>query len=142
VTPKSATGGIHRLLPALLLSHAVITAAAGVVLVAAPAAIPAAAGIMLPAPAYLLSYLLAAAEFAFAFLSFWGARTRHAPTLRAIVLAIIVLHAASALLELLAIAQGTAFVLGANVVVRVIVIALFVRAIPATGDQPSAVRAA
>ena len=58
----------------VLLAHAAITAAAGAVLVLRPAAIPATVGIQLSPQAYLLSYLLAAAEFGFAALSLLGAR--------------------------------------------------------------------
>jgi len=49
--------------------HALVTAAAGIVLVAAPAAIPGTVGIRLETGAELLCYLLAGAEFGFAALS-------------------------------------------------------------------------
>ena len=56
----------------LLIIHAVATFAAGAVLVVAPAAIPRVVGIQVGTDAYLICYLLAAAEFGLAVLS-WGA---------------------------------------------------------------------
>jgi hypothetical protein len=56
----------------LLGMRAALTFAAGVVLVIAPALIPGAVGIHFEPPAYLLCYLLAAAEFSLAVLSWAG----------------------------------------------------------------------
>src|SRR5262245_16022779 len=82
--------------------HAIFTFAAGVVLVAAPSAIPGTIGIQIEPEAYLLCHLLAAAEFGVSALS-WGARAvTDAGALRVIVIACIVLHAASGLLEVYA----------------------------------------
>jgi hypothetical protein len=53
--------------------HATLTVAAGIVLVIAPAAIPHAVGIIVTPPAFLLCYLLAAAELCIGLIS-WGAR--------------------------------------------------------------------
>jgi hypothetical protein len=53
--------------------HAILTLAAGIVLVAAPGAIPGAVGVQIERGAYRLCYLLAASEFGIAALS-WGAR--------------------------------------------------------------------
>lgn len=83
------------MLPILFTVHAIITFAAGAVLVAWPGAIPRMVGIQIEPNAYLLCYLLAAMEFGVAALS-WGARTiTDAKALRVIVIAFIVLHAAS-----------------------------------------------
>jgi hypothetical protein len=113
-------------LRALFGIHAVVTFAAGVVLVVAPAAIPNTVGIHVEPSAYLLCYLLAAAEFGFSALS-WAARTiTDASALRVIVMACIVLHAASGVLEIYALAEGLNAAICVNVAVRAVIIALFI----------------
>lgn len=109
----------------LLFAHAFVTLAAGVVLVVAPGAIPATIGVTVTSGAFVLCYFLAGAEFSIAFLSYLGARANSAETIRAIVQGIIVLHASTAALEIYAIARGISPALWANVVVRIIVIAIF-----------------
>ncbi|HJZ55736.1 MAG TPA: hypothetical protein VKE74_12280 [Gemmataceae bacterium] len=105
--------------------HSLLTFAAGVVLVAAPEAIPRAVGIQIEPKAYLLCYLLAAAEFAVSALS-WGARTiTDAKALRVVVTACIVLHAASGLLEVYAFAAGLSGAVLGNVALRALVVVLF-----------------
>jgi hypothetical protein len=105
--------------------HAILTFAAGVVLVAAPGAIPGTVGMHIEPGAYLLCYLLAAAEFSVSALS-WGARTiTDARALRVIVIAFIVLHAASGLLEVYAFAGGLSGVIWGNVALRALTVALF-----------------
>jgi hypothetical protein len=59
--------------PILFTIRAILTFAAGVVLVAWPGAIPSTVGIQIEANAYLMCHLLAAMEFSVASLS-WGAR--------------------------------------------------------------------
>jgi hypothetical protein len=105
--------------------HALVTAAAGSVLVVAPAAIPSVVGIRLQDAADLLCYLLAGAEFGFAALSWHGAAAREPRTVRAVVLACLVLHATSLALEVLALARGADARLWYNVAARVAIIAAF-----------------
>jgi hypothetical protein len=106
--------------------HAVLTLAAGVVLVVAPGAIPATVGIRIEPEGYLLCYLLAAAEFGVSALS-WGARTiTDASALRVVVIACIVLHASSGLLEVYAFAAGGRGAILGNVAFRALAVALFV----------------
>jgi multisubunit Na+/H+ antiporter MnhC subunit len=57
------------ILRVLLVVHAVITFAAGVVLVVVPAAIPNVIGIQLASDSFIICYLLAAAEVGIAYLS-------------------------------------------------------------------------
>lgn len=114
-----------RALRLLLLAHAVVTGAAGIVLVVAPGLVPGAVGIALPPSAYLLAYLLAGAEFGFAALSFLARRLTDVAALRAVVLACVVFHAASAALEAIVLARDANLILVANIVARLIVIALF-----------------
>jgi hypothetical protein len=90
----------------LLGMHAAVTFAAGIVLVAVPAAIPRTVGIRTDPSAYLLCYLLAGAEFSLAMLS-WAARTiTDKKALYVIVTSLIVLHATSGLLEIRAFSAG------------------------------------
>jgi hypothetical protein len=106
--------------------HAVFTFAAGVMLVIAPASIPGIMGIHLATDAYLLCYLLAAAEFGLAVLS-WGAATiTDDRALRVIVIGFVVFHATSGLLEIVAFAHGLPRAIWANIALRVIVVVLFV----------------
>jgi hypothetical protein len=105
--------------------HAILTFAAGVVLVVAPSAIPGMVGIHIEPGAYLLCYLLAAAEFGVSALS-WGARSvTDVRALRVIVIAFIVLHSASGLLEIYAFACGLTRAIWGNIALRVIAVALF-----------------
>lgn len=110
----------------LLIIHAVIAFAASVVLVIAPEAIPSVIGIHLAPGTFVICYLLAAAEFSIAFLSFYAARSDDAGSVRLAVRTIIVFHVATAVLEIYALTQGVDVTLWGNVALRVIVIALFV----------------
>jgi hypothetical protein len=105
--------------------HATLTVAAGIVLVIAPAAIPNAVGIIVTPPAFLLCYLLAAAELCIGLIS-WGARKltdTHA--IRLIATSFIVFHGASALLEIRAFMAGVSSAIWANVVVRFVAVVVF-----------------
>jgi len=109
----------------LFVLHAVLTFAAAFVLAFAPDAIPQTVGISLPPSAFLVAYLLAAAELAMAVLS-WGARNiTDVNAVRVIVSSLITLHAASALLEVRAFLAGVSSVILANVAVRVTAIVVF-----------------
>jgi len=109
----------------LFIAHGVITAAAGIALIAAPALIPSAVSITLPASAHLLPYLLGAAELGVAVLSLGASRLTDATAIRLIAIAFAVLHAASAAVEVLALVQGADPFLWGNVALRVIVAAAF-----------------
>ena len=109
----------------LMVFHAVITFAAAVVLIVAPALIPSAVGINLESGAYLICYLLAAAELSIAFLSWSGRTVSDVRALRVIVISFIVFHAASGVLEIYALTKGVSAFVWGNVAVRVIVVVLF-----------------
>lgn len=110
----------------LLLIHGFILLAAGVVLVVAPEAVPRAVDMPLSREQYLLCYFLAAGELAMAYLSFAGSRLRDNGTLRLIAQTMIMFHGATALLELLAFAQGNVGAkIFANVALRLIIMLLF-----------------
>src|SRR5579863_6369434 len=114
-------------LRALLLVHGLITLAAAIVLVVVPGLIPALAGIELPADAYLLAYLLGAAQLAIAVLSLGGSRLGDLAALRLIAISCVALHAASAALILYAIhGQPVNRILVLNVIARCVIIVLFI----------------
>jgi hypothetical protein len=109
----------------ILTVHAIITFAATIVLIFAPPAIPMTVGISIAPPAYLLCYLLAAAELCIGVVS-WGARNlTDAKALRLVVASFIVFHGASAILELWALIGGLNARILANVVFRVVAVTLF-----------------
>jgi hypothetical protein len=109
----------------LFIVHGLVTAAAGVVLIAAPALIPSAVSIALPPAANLLPYLLGAVELGVAVLSIGASRLRDTAAIRLIAIAFAVVHGVSALVELLALVQGADPLLWGNVAVRVIATVLF-----------------
>ena len=80
--------------------HGLITLAGGFVLVVFPAAIPSMVGITITRPDYLLIYLVAAAELAVAVLSFGAIRITDRAALGLIVTTLVVLHAASGVLDI------------------------------------------
>jgi hypothetical protein len=108
-----------------LLIHAIITFAAGIILVVSPATIPGAVGIQLDAQQYLLAYLLAGAEFGFAALSFAARGLRDRKALDITIVACVIFHASTAALEGLAFLQGTDAKILGNVVFRLCVVAGF-----------------
>jgi hypothetical protein len=109
----------------LLTLHALVTFAAGVVLIAAPDLIPGAVGAHVPSDAYLVCYLLGAAELAVAFLSFAGRNLRQPEAVRLVIGTMIVFHGCTAAVEVYAFARGVHAGIWANVAVRGVVIALF-----------------
>lgn len=116
----------NRFLYWLLVIHAVITFAAGIVLIVAPGAIPSTVDIDVPQKANLLAYFLGAAEIAIAFLSFGTRKIKDATALSLIIWTFIVFHLATALVELYDMAlNGYSPVLLMNVFVRIGVVILF-----------------
>lgn len=109
----------------LLVVHAILTFAAGIVLIAAPDLIPGAVGIHIEPSANLICYLLAAAELCITVLSWGGRRLSDAKALRVIVWAFLIFHASSGVLEIYAFAGGLSAAIWGNVAVRAVVIFLF-----------------
>ncbi|HZH04565.1 MAG TPA: hypothetical protein VEY30_12340 [Myxococcaceae bacterium] len=127
-----------RLFAKLLLIHAVVTFAAGIVLVVAPELIPSSVNIQLDPGAYLVCYLLAGCEFGVAALSFGARRLTDPAALRLISRSFIVMHASTALVEVYAYVRGGLSVgLWANVALRVAVCAVFARFGFPQDEQPS-----
>lgn len=114
----------------MLLIHAVLTAAAGVVLIIAPEKIPATVNIHLNRGAYLICYLLGATEIAFAVLSFFSRGLTDRAGIRLVVSTFIVFHLVTAGVELFALAQEGAQALWGNVALRIVVTILFFRFAP------------
>ena len=105
--------------------HAIATFAAATVLVFAPTAIPGTVGISIAPSAFLLCYLLAAAELSIGVVS-WGARyLTDARALQVVATSFIALHGASALLEMWAFATGLSGRIWANVALRIVAVMLF-----------------
>jgi hypothetical protein len=109
----------------LLVAHAILTLAAAVVLVIAPDLIPGAVGVELDADAYVVSYLLGTAELAIAALSFGAARLKDPQALRLVCSVLIVFHLSTAAVEAYAYIQGVSARIWGNVVIRIVVAALF-----------------
>jgi hypothetical protein len=109
----------------LLIVHALVTFAAGIVLIIAPNLVPNAVNITVPPNAYLVCYLLGAMEIGIAYLSFFAAKLKDLSALKLISLSFIVLHAVTAVVEVYAIAQGVTPVLWGNVALRIGVALLF-----------------
>ena len=115
-----------RPLRALLLAHGIVTIAAAVVLAVVPAAIPGTVGIALQPDAFLLAYLLAAAELAIGILSLGATRLTDSAALTLIIAVFVVFHLATAALEALHLAlTGFDAVIVINIVVRLAVSAAF-----------------
>ena len=104
-----------------------ITLAGAFVLTVFPTAIPSAVGITITRPDYLLVYLVAAAELAVAVLSFAAIRITDWDALRLIVTTLVVLHAASGILDVvyMAMTEPNATIIS-NTVLRFAVVAVFV----------------
>lgn len=109
----------------LFIAHGIVTAAAGVVLIVAPGLIPSTVGIELPGDANLLPYLLGGVELGVAVLSIGAVRLRERAAIRLIAISFVVLHGVTAVVELLALAQGVDPFLWGNVALRVVVAVLF-----------------
>lgn len=110
----------------LFVVNAVATAAAGIVLFLWPAAIPATVGIVLPRDAYFVAWLLGGAELGLAALCVLALRTTEAAALRLACWTMLAAHAAAAVADALALAQGVApLVVGVNLAVRLAMVALF-----------------
>jgi hypothetical protein len=124
---QDATTAHRPTLPVRVLfaAHAIVTAAAGAVLIVAPAAIPAAVGIELPREANLVAYLLGAVELAVAVLSMAVIAITDRAAVRLVAMVFVVMHVATAAGELIAIAEGASPQVWANVALRLVVAALF-----------------
>jgi hypothetical protein len=115
-----------RTLRAVFVLHGLITLAGGVVLIAFPTLIPSAVGITIAQGDYLLVYLVAAAELAVALLSFGATRITDWAALRLIVTTLVVLHAASGVLDIvyMALTEPNATMIS-NTVLRFTVVVVF-----------------
>lgn len=112
-------------LPRLLTLHALVTFAAGVVLIVAPGVIPSFVGIQVDHQANLLCYLLGASELSLAVLSYFSRKLSDKQALQLICLTFIVFHSLTAIVEVYAFSQGASARIWANVLVRMIVTGLF-----------------
>ncbi len=109
----------------LFIVHALITAAAALVLLLFPPLIPQMVNIHLDKSAYLLSYLLGTAELSIAMLSFSSRNVTDHNTVRLVCFTLIVFHLTTAIAEIAAFFQGVSSALLANVALRFIIAVLF-----------------
>jgi len=109
----------------LLTYHAIITLAAAIVLVIAPAFIPHTVNIEVSHDQFLLCYFLAAAEFALAYLSFYSRTITDPAAIKLVALTIIIFHGGTLMLELFALAKGLSPKIITNIIARIVIIALF-----------------
>jgi hypothetical protein len=112
----------------LLLGHALVTLVAAFVLMAAPGLIPSAVGIVLEPTEFLVPILLGAAEFGVGLLSLLASSWTFGRPLAHLCLVFAAMHLMTAFGEGLALSAGVSPAVGVNLVVRVIVAALFVAA--------------
>lgn len=122
---KTISADNRKVLKKLLLVHGLITFAAVVVLIFVPTAIPKTVAINLDSKQYLLCYFLGAAELSIAFLSFLGRNIQDKQALRIICSAFIVFHIATGVLETFAWVQGVSSKILFNVMLRIVISALF-----------------
>ena len=109
----------------LLTLHALVTVAAGIVLVVVPGVIPGFVGIQVDHQVNLLCYLLGASEMSLAALSYFSRKLSDRQAIRLVCLTFIVFHALTAIVEVYAFRQGASARIWANVLVRLIVTGLF-----------------
>jgi len=105
----------------LLLIHAFISLAAGIVLIVAPELIPSTVNIEMQAQHYLLSYFLGSAEISLAVLSFYGRKLPQFQSLRLIVNTLVVFHLLTAGVEIYDFLKGGSEKLWINVCLRLII---------------------
>lgn len=105
--------------------HAIITLAAGIVLIVAPELIPKTVDITITSGEYLLSYFLGAAELAIGFLSFYSRKINDKYALRIIVITFMIFHAATGLLEIYGLFQNVSLKIIGNIILRFAIVFLF-----------------
>ena len=113
----------------LLAVNGVACLAAGIVLIARPAAIPALAGIAIGPGQTFLCYLLAACEFGLASLAWMAWPARSPESLRMVLIAFLVVHLVSAIAGIVA-GRDNAVIM-ANAAARVVLVGLLIIALVA-----------
>jgi|GEM_PF-756018 len=109
---------IHR----ILLMHSILTFAAGLMLIISPTVIPSTVEVQVTKNEYLLCYLLAAAEFAIAYLSFSSRKITDFTILKPIIVTLIIFHAATLALEIVSITNGVSLKLLGNIIARAVIV--------------------
>ena len=111
----------------LFIVHGVINAAAGVVLLVAPALIPSTVNVTLTVGGELVPWLLGAVELGIAVISVGAAFLRDGAAVRLIAVAFGFMHLVTAIVEgmVLALFPGVSPLLWGNIAVRVIAVVLF-----------------
>lgn len=112
---------IHR----ILLMHSIMTCLAGIMLIVSPSIIPDTVEVHVQKNQYLLCYLLAAAEFAIAYLSFSSRKINDFAILKPIIITLIIFHASTMALEIVSITNGVSLTLLGNIIARGIIVFMF-----------------
>ena len=112
---------IHR----ILLMHSIMTFAAALMLIVSPSVIPSTVDVHVTKNEYLLCYLLAAAEFAIAYLSFSSRKINDFAVLKPIIVTLIIFHATTLALEIVAITNGVSLTLLGNIIARAVIVFMF-----------------
>jgi hypothetical protein len=108
----------------LLLINGLATGAAALVLAIAPSAIPATIGLVLRPEQFVLSYFLAESETAICLMCLQGLRVRLRALHVVLFQTLIALHATTAALSVIGIAEGTSPILFWNFGLRVVMVSL------------------
>ena len=115
-----------KALKILFVIHAIVTFAASIALIVAPAWIPEMINIEINREQYMLSYFLGAAELAIAFLSFQSRNITDKYALKNIVVTFIIFHVVTGLLLPLGAFDGINMkIIIGNIILRVIISSLF-----------------
>ena len=102
-----------------------MTFAAALMLIVSPSVIPSTVDVHVTKNEYLLCYLLAAAEFAIAYLSFSSRKIKDFAVLKPIIVSLIIFHATTLALEIVAITNGVSLTLLGNIIARAVIVFMF-----------------
>jgi hypothetical protein len=102
-----------------------MTFAAALMLIISPSVIPSTVDVHVTKNEYLLCYLLAAAEFAIAYLSFSSRKINDFTVLKPIIVSLIIFHATTLALEIVAITNGVSLTLLGNIIARAVIVFMF-----------------
>lgn len=101
-----------------------MTFGAGLMLIISPSVIPGTVDVHVHKNQYLLCYLLAAAEFSIAYLSFSSRKIMDFTILKPIIVSLIIFHASTMALEIISITNGVSLTLLGNIIARAVIVCM------------------
>lgn len=116
----------ERLWTVLLVLNVIVPAIGGVVLFLYPSFVPSSVNIVIGPDQYLLSYLIGAAEFAFAYICLFALKNKSIEVRRLVAVTAIIFHGAAGAATLLAWLGGTSPLVLINTIARAVMVMLFV----------------